>query len=153
RASNRRRHRRISLPGGRASCFNWPAPTGCFATPVPFRHTDGVGLDRVAVSIRQSIRRDMALNSPADGRPEAETGLGARPVWRPVVCVLGATVCHFASLYYLLPTLPLWVQRLGGSTYEVGFIVGIFALASLLTRPFVGIWMDRRGRRVFLVAG
>jgi MFS family permease len=70
-----------------------------------------------------------------------------------VACLLAATFCHFASLYYLLPTLPLYVQRLGGSTYEVGLIVGAFALASLLTRPFIGIWMDRRGRRIFLIIG
>ena len=95
----------------------------------------------------------MALNWPATGEPDPAPHLGSRTGLRPLACVLGATFCHFASLYYLLPTLPLYVQRHGGSTYEVGLIVGAFALASLLTRPFVGTWMDRRGRRGFLVAG
>jgi MFS family permease len=70
-----------------------------------------------------------------------------------LACVVTATFLHFASLYYLLPTLPLYVQNLGGSTYEVGLIIGILALTSLAARPFLGIWMDRTGRRGFLLAG
>jgi MFS family permease len=95
----------------------------------------------------------MAANGSAAGELSARTRLGSLTGLRPVACILGATFCHFASLYYLLPTLPLYVQNHGGSTYEVGLIVGAFALASLLTRPLVGRWMDRRGRRAFLVAG
>ncbi len=57
------------------------------------------------------------------------------------------------SLYYLLPTLPLYVQDLGGSTSEVGLIIGVLALTSLVARPFLGAWMDRTGRRGFLLAG
>src|SRR5262245_17380214 len=95
----------------------------------------------------------MAPNWSPGGYLAVKARLDAPPVSRSVACVLGATFCHFASLYYLLPTLPLYVQRLGGSTNEVGLIVGAFSLASLLTRPFVGIWMDRHGRRSFLVVG
>jgi predicted MFS family arabinose efflux permease len=57
------------------------------------------------------------------------------------------------SLYYLFPTLPLYVQQLGGSTTEVGLVIGIMALTSLATRPVLGVWMDRAGRRGFLLAG
>ncbi len=71
----------------------------------------------------------------------------------PLAWVVAATFFHFASLYYLLPTLPLYVQLLGGTTYEVGLIVGVFSLASLLVRPLFGVWMDRAGRRGFLLAG
>ena len=60
---------------------------------------------------------------------------------------------HFASFYYLAATLPLYVLDLGGSTYQVGFINGIFSLTSLLVRPFLGLWMDRTGRKAFLIAG
>jgi MFS family permease len=71
----------------------------------------------------------------------------------PLAWVVAATFFHFASLYYLLPTLPLYVQDLGGSAYEVGLIVGVFSLASLLVRPFLGALMDQAGRRGFLLAG
>jgi predicted MFS family arabinose efflux permease len=66
---------------------------------------------------------------------------------------VAATFFHFASLYCLLPTLPLYVQDLGGSTSEVGLIVGVFSLASLLVRPFLGASMDYAGRRGFLLTG
>ena len=78
---------------------------------------------------------------------------GALPVLSPLAWVIAATFFHFASLYYLLPTLPFYVQHLGGTTYEVGLVVGVFALASLLVRPLVGVWMDRAGRRGFLLVG
>jgi MFS family permease len=71
----------------------------------------------------------------------------------PLAWLVSATFFHFASLYYLAPTLPLYVLQLGGSTLQVGFIVGTFSLTSLAVRPFLGIWMDKAGRRGFLVAG
>jgi predicted MFS family arabinose efflux permease len=71
----------------------------------------------------------------------------------PLAWVVAATFFHFASLYYLVPTLPLYVQLLGGSTYEIGLITGVFSIASLLVRPLFGVWIDRAGRRLFLFAG
>jgi len=47
----------------------------------------------------------------------------------------------------------MYVQYLGGSTYHIGLIIGVFSVASLLLRPFLGVWMDRAGRRSFLLAG
>jgi MFS family permease len=70
-----------------------------------------------------------------------------------LACLVAATFLHFVSLYCLLPTLPLYVRHLGGSTTEVGLIIGILALTSLVVRPIIGAWMDRTGRREFLVAG
>jgi MFS family permease len=71
----------------------------------------------------------------------------------PLACVVTSTFLHFASLYFLLPTLPLYALSLGGTNAEVGLIIGILALTSLVARPFLGMWMDRTGRRGFLVAG
>jgi MFS family permease len=71
----------------------------------------------------------------------------------PLARVVAAAFLHFLSLYYLFPTLPLYVQQLGGSTSEVGLIIGVMALTSLTARPFLGFWMDRAGRRGFLLAG
>ena len=66
--------------------------------------------------------------------------------------VLSAFV-HFTSFYYLAAVLALYVLDLGGSTYQVGLVNGTFALTSLLVRPFFGAWMDRTGRKAFLIAG
>jgi MFS family permease len=75
------------------------------------------------------------------------------PYSRALAYVVAATFFHFASLYYLLPTLPLYVEQLGGSPSEVGLIIGILALTSLVARPALGLWMDRAGRQGFLMAG
>ena len=48
---------------------------------------------------------------------------------------------------------PCYALSLGGTNTEVGLIIGILALTSLAARPLLGIWMDRAGRRGFLVAG
>lgn len=57
------------------------------------------------------------------------------------------------SFYYLFATLPLYVLDLGGSNFQVGLIIGVFSVASLLTRPFFGAWMDLSGRKRFLLLG
>ena len=71
----------------------------------------------------------------------------------PLAWVVGATFLHFTSFYYLFATLPLYVLDLGGSTFQVGLIIGVFSVSSLAARPLFGAWMDRAGRRHFLVAG
>lgn len=94
------------------------------------------------------------LSAPSPGRRfPAVGGSEIRNLRRALGWILAATFLHFASLYYLVPTLPLYVQHLGGSTYETGLIVGIFTVSSLLVRPLLGAWMDRAGRRSFLLAG
>jgi MFS family permease len=94
-------------------------------------------------------------NKIAPVRPAASDG-GRSPnvsLDGPLACVVTSTFLHFASLYFLLPTLPLFALTLGGTNMEVGLIIGVLALTSLATRPLLGIWMDRAGRRGFLVAG
>jgi MFS family permease len=56
---------------------------------------------------------------------------------------------NFAS-YFLLP---LHVRALGGSEMMVGAVMGSSGLASIAVLPFVGLSIDRLGRRVFLLAG
>lgn len=95
----------------------------------------------------------MTANSATDGG-WGDPGLeGSAPRARALAYVVAATFFHFASLYLLLSTLPLYLRQLGGSTSEVGLIIGILALTSLAARPLLGPWMDRTGRRGFLLAG
>lgn len=67
--------------------------------------------------------------------------------------VVAATFLHFVSFYYLLATLPLYILDLGGSIFQVGLIIGVFSISSLAARPLFGAWMDRAGRKRFLMAG
>ena len=49
----------------------------------------------------------------------------------PLAWVVAATFFHFASLHFLFATLPLYILDLGGSVFQVGLVVGVFAVASL----------------------
>jgi MFS family permease len=94
--------------------------------------------------------------SPSSGIDGGWSATGAGAVAQPsraLAYVVAATFFHFASLYYLLSTLPLYVRELGGTTSQVGLIIGILALTSLAARPLVGPWIDRAGRRGFLLVG
>ena len=59
----------------------------------------------------------------------------------------------FTGFYLLLPTLPLFIQELGGLDTQVGLAAGVFTFAAVMIRPFAGGLLDRYGRRPFLLAG
>jgi len=77
----------------------------------------------------------------------------ALPTPGPLFWLVGATFLHFVSLFCLYATLPLYVLDLGGSTAQVGLVMGAFSVASLAARPFFGAWIDRSGHRPFLLGG
>lgn len=49
--------------------------------------------------------------------------------------------------------IPVFVDTLGGSTFEVGLVSTLATGAALVTRPFTGMMVDRFGRKGILVAG
>ncbi|MEC0090995.1 MFS transporter [Paenibacillus macquariensis] len=59
----------------------------------------------------------------------------------------------FSGFYLLMPTLPMFIQQLGGSESQVGFIIGVFTISAVIFRPIVGGLMDRYGRRAFIISG
>jgi predicted MFS family arabinose efflux permease len=53
-----------------------------------------------------------------------------------------------AAFYFLLPTLPVYaVNALGANKNQVGYIIGVYALAALIIRPLSGFALDAYGRR------
>ncbi len=64
-----------------------------------------------------------------------------------------ASFAFFFSFFLLLPTLPLYLRRLGASDGAIGMIMGCFAITSMLLRPWTGWGTDRWGRRPFMLAG
>jgi MFS family permease len=64
-----------------------------------------------------------------------------------------ASFSFFSSFYLLLPIIPLYVVKLGGSPSDVGLALGIFPLASILTRPFIGVYADTQGRKLYMIIG
>ncbi|WP_042277439.1 MFS transporter [[Clostridium] dakarense] len=58
----------------------------------------------------------------------------------------------FFSFQMLLPTLPIYVKKLGGTNSVIGLVTGIFVVSSVIIRPISGLLLDKLGRKkVFLV--
>ena len=72
---------------------------------------------------------------------------------RDFVLVWLSSLTFFGSFYLLLPTLPIYVLRIGGNESEIGLIIGVFTIAAVGSRPFIGREVDARGKKLFLVAG
>ncbi len=60
----------------------------------------------------------------------------------------------FSSAFcILIPTIPIYLLRFGAKEGEIGFLVGIFSVSSLILRPFVGRALLRTPERNFMIAG
>ena len=77
-----------------------------------------------------------------------------RLVTVPFALVTASAFAYFMAIGALLPTLPRFVEReLDGGSIAVGAVVGSFAIAAALLRPFAGRLGDLRGRRILVVGG
>lgn len=78
----------------------------------------------------------------------------ARLFTRPFISLSAAVLAFFVSGAVFLPVVPRFtIGPLGGDNFAVGVVLGAFAVASLLMRPFAGRFADRRGRRIVLIVG
>ena len=59
----------------------------------------------------------------------------------------------FMSSLSCLILLPLYIQRLGGTEAEIGFVQGMYSAAGIVCQPLIGLWLDRMGRRFFMLLG
>lgn len=64
-----------------------------------------------------------------------------------------AGLLFWSSIASLLPTLPLYVEHIGGTKGEIGLVMGAFALGLLPSRAWLGPFADRRGRKIVLYLG
>jgi MFS family permease len=95
------------------------------------------------------------MSDPAivDARPDSGEAEPRMVTGRFFIVTL-ATFCYFLSLGSLLPTVPKYVEDvLGGNGFEVGLVVGVFAVSAAIVRPWAGRIGDRYGRRVLLSGG
>src|SRR5699024_111682 len=71
---------------------------------------------------------------------------------RDFIIIISANFFVFLGFQMTLPTIPLFVNELGGSDDIIGIIVGIFTFSALLFRPYAGHALESRGRGfVFLI--
>ena len=60
----------------------------------------------------------------------------------------------FLSVFYILiPTLPIYLLRSGSKEAEIGVLIGIFFISSLVLRPFVGKALLKIPEKNFMIAG
>jgi MFS family permease len=91
------------------------------------------------------------------GRPEARPGpRGPRTNVPPLYTPAFWTACavHFTGAMSLamFVLVPLLIRELGGSDLTIGLVLGVATAASVVTRPFVGMFLDSLGRRPVLLA-
>jgi MFS family permease len=72
---------------------------------------------------------------------------------RSLLTLFTAGLLFWSSLASLLPTLPLYVQSVGGTKQQIGFVMGAFAIGLLLSRAQLGKLADSRGRKQVLFLG
>ena len=72
---------------------------------------------------------------------------------RSLLTLFTAGLLFWSSMASLLPTLPLYVQSVGGTKQQIGFVMGAFAIGLLLSRPQLGKIADSRGRKQVLLLG
>ncbi len=66
---------------------------------------------------------------------------------------LAANTLFYFGFQALFPTLPLYVDHLGGTPTDNGLLTLAFALTAVLSRPFLGSLTDRWGRKPLMLIG
>jgi hypothetical protein len=56
-----------------------------------------------------------------------------------------AGLCFWAGLAGLLPTLPLFIETLGGNGQQIGIVMASFAIGLLVARPTCLAWPTSGG--------
>ncbi len=69
------------------------------------------------------------------------------------------TLCFLAQFaftsvsFILIPTLPIYLSRVGATEIEIGILIGAFGISSLILRPIVGRAISKVPEKTFMVAG
>lgn len=69
-----------------------------------------------------------------------------------IVNFLAQFTFSFVS-FILIPTIPIYLSKFQAKEGEVGFLVGIMSICSLIPRPFIGRTLQRLSERKFMMAG
>nr|WP_059053872.1 MFS transporter [Paenibacillus senegalimassiliensis] len=59
----------------------------------------------------------------------------------------------YTGFYSLLPVLPLHIEQMGATSWQIGAIVGMYTLSAVICRPYIGHLLDTNGRRKYMVLG
>jgi MFS family permease len=86
--------------------------------------------------------------------PPTDRSTSERLVTPLFALITASGLGYFLAIGSLLPTLPRYVEdELSGSGFEVGLVVGAFAVSAALVRPYTGRLGDVVGRRTMALVG
>ena len=74
-------------------------------------------------------------------------------VTRNFLLMCSAQFVFSAVFFALMPTLPIYLSRLGTKEAEIGVLIGVLTVSSLIIRPFVGRALLKIPERRFMIAG
>ncbi|GGM32203.1 MFS transporter [Paraliobacillus quinghaiensis] len=75
-------------------------------------------------------------------------------IWtKDFALICAANFFIFLGFQMTLPTIPLFVQHLGGSDQLIGVVTGIFTFSALLFRPYAGHALESKGRQFVYMLG
>src|SRR2546422_7620034 len=74
--------------------------------------------------------------------------MAASPIFpRSFLLLWSVTFLAYFSFQLTTASLPLYAVSLGADDAAIGLLTGVIALGSLVSRPWVGQWLDRGGAR------
>ncbi len=74
-------------------------------------------------------------------------------IQKNLIFLFAAGLFFWISITLLLPTLPAYIQDVGGTTQEVGLVMGCFAIGLLASRTWLGKVADQRSRKLVVLIG
>jgi len=75
-------------------------------------------------------------------------------IWtKDFILICFANFFIFLGFQMTLPTIPLFVEHLGGNDQLIGLVVGIFTFSALLLRPYAGHALESKGRSFVYIVG
>lgn len=83
-----------------------------------------------------------------------EDTLASNKIWTKdftLICL--ANFFIFLGFQMTLPTIPLFIEQLGGNDQLIGLVVGIFTFSALLIRPYAGHALESKGRAFVYISG
>ena len=79
---------------------------------------------------------------------------GKPPLWtRDYILICLSTLAMYISFHSLIPTLPVYIERFGGTTGAAGLALSALTLAAVISRPFAGWCLDKYGRKKIFIGG
>ncbi|MDO9534324.1 MAG: MFS transporter [Bacillota bacterium] len=95
--------------------------------------------------MQEETQKELEGNLQVGGKP---------PLWTInyiLICMSSLTM--FLALYSLIPTLPVYIDRFGGTTSAVGLALAALTVGSVISRPVAGWALDKYGRRIIFLGG